>query len=77
MAMPKRHNYASVLLEGGVSSGALAEYLGHSDPGFTLRVYAHLMPEPADRARAVVDASLGAAGESTRNSQIGEGGKAL
>ena len=40
-----RHHYASVLLEGGVSIRALAEYLGHADPGFTLRVYAHLMPE--------------------------------
>ena len=62
-----RHHYASVLLEGGVSIRALADYLGHSDPGFTLRVYAHLMPESEDRTRSVVDASLGAFAESTRN----------
>jgi len=62
-----RHHYASVLLDGGVSIRALAEYLGHSDPGFTLRIYAHLMPDSEDRARAVVDASLGAPAESPRN----------
>ena len=62
-----RHHYPSVLLEGGVSIRALADYLGHSDPGFTLRVYAHLMPESEDRTRSVVDASLGAFPESTRN----------
>ena len=61
-----RHHYASVLLEGGVSIRALADYLGHSDPGFTLRVYAHLIPESEDRTRSVVDASLGAGAESSR-----------
>jgi integrase len=39
-----RHYYASVMLAGGVSIKELAEYLGHSDPGFTLRVYAHMLP---------------------------------
>ena len=34
-----RHFYASSLLDAGESIKALAEYLGHSDPGFTLRVY--------------------------------------
>jgi len=62
-----RHHYALVLLEGGVSIRALADYLGHSDPGFTLRVYAHLMPESEDRSRAVVDAAFGAPAESQRN----------
>ncbi|MEU4513357.1 hypothetical protein AB0G05_27985 [Nonomuraea wenchangensis] len=33
----------------------LAEYLGHADPGFTLRVYAHLMPGSHDRARSAID----------------------
>ncbi|TDE24060.1 hypothetical protein E1295_45435 [Nonomuraea mesophila] len=32
-----RHYYASVVLAGGVSVKELAEYLGHADPGFTLR----------------------------------------
>lgn len=54
-----RHHYASVLLNDGVSIRALADYLGHADPGFTLRVYCHLMPDSEDRARQAVDAALG------------------
>ena len=47
-----RHFYASVLLDAGESIRALAGYLGHTDPGFTLRTYTHLMPTSEDRARA-------------------------
>jgi integrase len=54
-----RHYYASVLLEDGVTVRTLADYLGHVDPGFTLRVYAHLMPAAEGRAREAVDAALG------------------
>lgn len=50
-----RHHYASQLLADGVDIRALAEYLGHSDPGFTLRVYCHLLPSGADRARRAID----------------------
>jgi integrase len=64
-----RHHYASVLLENGVSIRAVSEYLGHHDPGFTLRTYAHLMPESEDRARAAIDAALGAPAESSRNAK--------
>jgi integrase len=53
-----RHYYASTLLEDGVNVRAVAEYLGHNDPGFTLRVYAHLMPSSDDRARKAVDRAL-------------------
>jgi site-specific recombinase XerD len=53
-----RHYYASVLLDDGVSIRALAEYLGHADPGFTLRTYTHLMPTSEDRARQAVDAAF-------------------
>lgn len=50
-----RHFYASVQLEAGTSIRALAEYLGHTDPGFTLRTYTHLMPQAADKAKRAVD----------------------
>ena len=50
-----RHFYASVLLDGGESIKALSEYLGHADPGFTLRTYTHLMPSSAERTRKAVD----------------------
>jgi integrase len=51
-----RHFYASALLDGGESIKALAEYLGHHDPGFTLRVYTHLMPASEERTRRAIDA---------------------
>jgi integrase len=53
-----RHTYASVLLDAGESIRALSEYLGHSDPGFTLRVYTHMMPSSASRTRSAIDAVL-------------------
>ena len=56
-----RHYYASVLLAGGVDIRALSEYLGHHDPGFTLRIYAHLMPGADDRARRAVEDALSTA----------------
>lgn len=46
-----RHFYASVLLDAGESIKAVSEHLGHSDPGLTLKVYAHLMVSGRDRAR--------------------------
>ena len=54
-----RHFYASVLIDAGQSVRAVADYLGHADPGFTLRVYAHLFPSSEDRARQAVDRLLG------------------
>lgn len=53
-----RHWYASVLLDAGESIRAVSEYLGHSDPGFTMRTYTHLMPASAERTRAAVDAAF-------------------
>ncbi|MGI5519337.1 tyrosine-type recombinase/integrase [Micromonospora sp. CA-259024] len=50
-----RHFYASALLDAGESIKALASYLGHSDPGFTLRVYTHLMPASEERTRNAID----------------------
>jgi integrase len=52
-----RHFYASMLLDAGESIKAVSEYLGHSDPGLTLRVYAHLMPSSRDRARKAIAAA--------------------
>jgi integrase len=38
-----------------IRAHALAEYLGHADPGFTLRTYTHLMPASSERTRRAVD----------------------
>lgn len=57
-----RHWYASVLLDAGESIRAVSEFLGHSDPGFTLRTYTHLMPSSSERTRVGVDAALATTG---------------
>jgi len=53
-----RHTHASIAVKAGVPIGVVSERLGHSDPGFTLSRYSHIMPgmqrEAADKiARAV------------------------
>jgi integrase len=53
-----RHYYASVMLADGVSVKELAEFLGHHDAAFTLRVYTHLLPSSRERARRVIDARM-------------------
>lgn len=58
-----RHWYASVLLDAGESIRAVSEYLGHADPGFTLRTYTHLMPSSDERTRLAIDAALESASD--------------
>jgi integrase len=58
-----RHFYASALIDAGESIKAVSEWLGHADAAFTLRVYAHLMPESPVRARKALDALLHGTGE--------------
>nr|WP_238165812.1 site-specific integrase [Kribbella sp. VKM Ac-2527] len=53
-----RHYYASITLADGVNIKELAEYLGHGDPGFTLRLYTHMLPSSHERARKAVDSRL-------------------
>jgi integrase len=54
-----RHFYASTLPDAGETIIALSSYLGHADPGFTLKVYTHLMPSSKQRTRKVVDSVFG------------------
>jgi integrase len=65
-----RHFYASVLIDAGESVRAVADFLGHADPGFTLRVYAHLFPSSEERARTAVDRAMADAED-----QVGHGGR--
>lgn len=53
-----RHHYASVLLDAGESIKAVSEFLGHADPGFTLRTYTHLMGTSDQRTKNAVDAAF-------------------
>lgn len=54
-----RHFYASTALHEGESIKAFSEYLGHADPGFTLRAYTHLVEGSAERTKRAVDAVFG------------------
>lgn len=45
-----RHTAATLALRSGVSARALADRLGHRDPGLTLRVYTHVLQEQAREA---------------------------
>jgi integrase len=47
-----RHTFASILVAVGVDPGSVMDQLGHTDPGFTLRVYRHGMRrEPEERTQ--------------------------
>jgi integrase len=52
-----RHTFASILVALGVDPGSVMDQLGHTDPGFTLRVYRHGMRRDRaarERLRALV-----------------------
>lgn len=40
-----RHTWATLALQAGKSIKWIADQLGHSDPAFTLRIYAHSLPD--------------------------------
>lgn len=62
-------------MAGGVDIKALSEYLGHHDPGFTLRVYAHLMPSADGRARRAIEDALAAADQPVIFPEIAQDGE--
>jgi len=71
-----RHHFASVLLDAGESIKALSEYLGHHDPGFTLRTYTHLMPNSAERTRRAIDGVFGGPSGTSDGPQTAQDGVA-
>ena len=60
-----RHHFASTALYAGCDVRSLADWLGHADPGFTLRVYSHMMPAAPDKLRQAIDASYRSDGTAT------------
>jgi len=56
-----RHYYASALLNAGVPVTEVSRRLGHADPGITLKIYSHALPEAASGAElAGIEAGLAA-----------------
>jgi integrase len=49
-----RHSHASIALQAGVSVKVISERLGHEDPAFTLKQYAHVIPGMQAEAAAMV-----------------------
>lgn len=56
-----RHTFSSVVLQSGETIQKLAAWLGHSDPAFTYRTYAHFLPDSGNRAMATLGDWVGAA----------------
>jgi integrase len=53
-----RHTFASVLIAIGKDPAYVMHQLGHTDPAFTLRVYAHMMrrsPDEREKLKALVE----------------------
>jgi integrase len=49
-----RHTFAATLLADGISVDRVASWLGHSDPGFTLRYYAHFVKSQEHQLKNVM-----------------------
>lgn len=50
-----RHTFASLMLNGGESLPVVSKILGHSKPSVTLDIYAHVLRNDIDKARATID----------------------
>ena len=51
-----RHTHATIALQAGVPVKVIAERLGHEDPAFTMKQYAHVIPGmQANAARLIAD----------------------
>ena len=57
-----RHAFASLMLSQGARVDLVSQMLGHSSPGLTLSIYAHLMPGDQESAVHRLDLLLAGAG---------------
>jgi integrase len=53
-----RHGAASLLLNEGVPIPIVSKYLGHANPGVTMRIYAHALDGTSHLAAAAMDEAL-------------------
>ena len=53
-----RHSCATLLLYEGRTLNEVAEHLGHADPGFTARTYAHVMRDASRRRRIPISEGI-------------------
>lgn len=74
-----RHTCATMLFRNGWNAVQVQKFLGHSDPGFTLRTYVHLLPEdlPDPAFLAALTAPHGGNNLATRAAETGRDETAL
>jgi len=58
-----RHTFASLLIANRMEMTAVSALLGHKDPSFTWRTYAHLMPDAPHRSRLAMEEAFRASAE--------------
>jgi integrase len=61
-----RHMHATYLIAAGVDSRTVADRLGHTDPGFLTRTYAHAVARAQEQAAAVANEMLTKTGHVSR-----------
>jgi integrase len=54
-----RHGTASLLLNQNVPVPVVSRYLGHANPGITMKVYAHVIDGASGMAAHGIDEALG------------------
>jgi len=69
-----RHLFASLLLADRVDIRKLAVYLGHDDPGFTVRRYGHFIPDGGETMRHAIDTAFGPDAKGPATAQEAAGG---
>lgn len=58
-----RHTYASLLIAAGAPAHFVAQQMGHSDPAFTMRTYAHWFEQNSSGVVDQLNAAFGKGGE--------------
>jgi integrase len=67
-----RHDYATLLSDGGIPERAIQQYLGHAPQTVTFRVYTHVGPEIDDRARVVLTDAWQAAQATSEQARLAQ-----
>jgi integrase len=60
-----RHTHATIALRAGVPVKVISERLGHEDPAFTMKQYAHVIPGMQAEAAALIAALVAGGGHKT------------
>ena len=53
-----RHTCATLLIYEGRTLNEVARHLGHADPGFTARTYAHVYEDAEDRRQVTIEQAI-------------------